>query len=89
MEDIQKSLLRARGRGDWLHHKVRRITSSEILPNQPPLLANPIQIRQMLDNLVGNAKKYTPMACRVFIPVSMQGNQIVLQIEDTGSGIES
>lgn len=52
-----------------------------------PLRANPIRIRQMLDNLVGNAIKYTPEGGRVRVAISMQENQIVIRVEDTGPGI--
>jgi len=52
-----------------------------------PLRANPIRIRQMLDNLIGNAIKYTPHSGRVHISLSMQNEQLVLRVEDTGPGI--
>lgn len=52
-----------------------------------PLRANPIRIRQMMDNLVGNAIKYTPASGRVGISLSMQKDQLVLRVEDTGPGI--
>jgi len=51
------------------------------------LRANPIRIRQMIDNLVGNAIKYTPAGGSVDISISMQEHQIILKIEDTGPGI--
>ena len=49
--------------------------------------ANPIRIRQMLDNLVGNAIKYTQPEGTVRVNMSMMGNQIILKVEDTGPGI--
>lgn len=49
--------------------------------------ANPIRIRQMLDNLVGNALKYTPEFGEIQVNMSMQENQIVIRVEDTGPGI--
>jgi PAS domain S-box-containing protein len=51
------------------------------------LRANPIRIRQMLDNLVGNAIKYTLPEGTVHVSMSMQGDQIILKVEDTGQGI--
>ena len=51
------------------------------------LRANPIRIRQMMDNLVGNAIKYTPAEGSVHVKMSMQDHQIILKIEDTGPGI--
>lgn len=52
-----------------------------------PLRANPIRIRQMIDNLVGNAVKYTPENGTIKVSLSMQENQVVLRITDSGPGI--
>ncbi|HEX8990155.1 MAG TPA: ATP-binding protein [Anaerolineales bacterium] len=53
----------------------------------PALRANPIRIRQMIDNLVGNAIKYTPPGGKVSIAVHSEGRQIILEVKDTGPGI--
>jgi PAS domain S-box-containing protein len=58
-----------------------------IAQNLKSLRANPIRIRQMLDNLVGNAIKYTPVDGSVDVSMSMQGDQIIIRVEDTGLGI--
>lgn len=60
---------------------------AEIANGLKPLRANPIRVRQMLDNLVGNAIKYTPEAGRIDVTMSMHENQIILKVEDTGPGI--
>jgi PAS domain S-box-containing protein len=52
-----------------------------------PLRANPIRIRQMLDNLLGNAIKYTPAEGNVNVSMAMEVDQIVIKIQDTGVGI--
>ncbi len=52
-----------------------------------PLRANPIRIRQMLDNLVGNAIKYTLDGGRIGVSMSMHDRQIILKVEDNGPGI--
>ncbi len=51
------------------------------------LRANPIRVRQMLDNLVGNAIKYTPNDGSIHVSMSMQDYQVILKVEDTGLGI--
>jgi len=51
--------------------------------------ANPIRIRQMVDNLVGNAIKYTPQGGSVHVSMSMQDQQVIFKVEDTGPGIPS
>jgi len=63
--------------------------SLDIAEDLKPLRANPIRIRQMLDNLVGNAIKYTPPDGSVRVSISMQVDQIVIKVQDTGMGIPS
>lgn len=66
----------------------KKITlSSNLSPVIPVLRANPIRIRQLLDNLVGNAIKYTPEGGKVEINVATQDQQIILNVKDTGPGI--
>ena len=60
---------------------------ADIAPDLKALRANPIRIRQMLDNLIGNAIKYTLPEGTVHVSMSMQENQIILKVEDTGQGI--
>jgi PAS domain S-box-containing protein len=59
----------------------------KVAENLPPLRANPIRIRQMLDNLIGNAIKYVPEAGRVFIGIYQESQQIILEVKDSGPGI--
>ena len=49
--------------------------------------ADPIRIRQMIDNLIGNAIKYTSNEGAIRVSISMQEHQIILKVEDTGPGI--
>lgn len=57
-------------------------------PNDvPKLRGNPIRLRQMLDNLIGNAIKYTPEGGNIAIQLQTQGDQVILRISDTGPGI--
>jgi two-component system NtrC family sensor kinase len=53
----------------------------------PPILGNPIRLRQMLNNLVTNAIKYTPNGGKIRIYARSEGGQIILQITDNGPGI--
>jgi signal transduction histidine kinase/DNA-binding NarL/FixJ family response regulator len=59
----------------------------KVAENLPSLRANPIRIRQMLDNLIGNAIKYVSEAGRVFIGIYQEDQQIILEVKDSGPGI--
>ncbi|MCL4528989.1 MAG: ATP-binding protein [Chloroflexi bacterium] len=61
--------------------------TQEIARNIPPLRANPIRIRQMIDNLIGNAIKYTPEEGEIRISLQTEDRQIIFQISDNGPGI--
>jgi two-component system NtrC family sensor kinase len=61
--------------------------ATEIAGDLKPLRANPIRIRQMVDNLVGNAIKYTPTGGAVTLRLNMQESQIILRVADSGPGI--
>lgn len=53
----------------------------------PPILANPVQMRQMIDNLLDNALKYTPAGGTINISGHLEKSQVILQIADNGIGI--
>jgi len=59
----------------------------EISDNLPPLRVNPIRIRQMIDNLIGNAIKYTPEGGQIHVVARAEDHQVILEVSDTGPGI--
>ena len=50
------------------------------------VLGDGARVRQVLDNLLGNACKFTPAGC-VTLHVRRDGERVVLRIEDSGIGI--
>jgi len=61
--------------------------TTELGEGLPGLRANPIRIRQMLDNLVGNAIKYTPESGSVHVSILSEDRQIILCVKDSGPGV--
>ncbi|HLF75292.1 MAG TPA: ATP-binding protein [Anaerolineales bacterium] len=68
--------------------KSKRIRiQTEIAQPLPVLRANPIRLRQVLDNVVGNAIKYSNTGGQVKIAIRSEGDQVILQVTDEGPGI--
>ena len=53
----------------------------------PPMHGNPIRLRQMLDNMVGNAIKYTPEGGDITVAIEVKEEQVILRISDNGPGV--
>ena len=53
----------------------------------PPIFANQIQIRQLLDNLITNACKYSPEETTINIETIVEQKQVIIRISDQGIGI--
>ncbi len=66
----------------------KKIQLTRNLPEKvPQLFGNPIQLRQMIDNLVDNGIKYTPEGGKVKFEIQVDGNQLILLVADSGCGI--
>ncbi len=61
--------------------------SVSIDPDIPVLRGNPIRLRQMVDNLLVNAVKYTPENGKVAVSLRREDSQVVFEVSDTGVGI--
>ncbi|HEX7393388.1 MAG TPA: ATP-binding protein [Anaerolineaceae bacterium] len=59
----------------------------DIPPNIPSIFANPIQMRQLVENLLDNAIKYTPIGGLITLRASLAQNQVIVQFMDSGIGI--
>ena len=60
---------------------------TEIISTLPALRANPVRLRQVLDNVVGNAIKYSYDQGEVSIFMRAEDSQIIVQVTDNGPGI--
>lgn len=69
-----------------IDNKSQKMTVT-IPEKMPDIFGNPIQLRQMADNLIDNAIKYTPVGGKVKVSLQLDGNQLIFQVADTGSGI--
>ncbi|WP_119069408.1 ATP-binding protein [Aggregatilinea lenta] len=53
----------------------------------PPVLGYPPRLKQLTNNLVENAIKYTPENGDIRVSIEQNGDFLVLRVEDTGIGI--
>ena len=60
---------------------------TEIAPKLPTVLGNPVRLRQLMGNLIGNAIKYTPAHGKITVHADAEEGQIIIQISDNGPGI--
>jgi signal transduction histidine kinase len=66
----------------------RGVTLEVFTLNDPPaLLGDSRSVKQILTNLVSNSLKFTTSGGRTDIRIGLRGRSIVLEVEDTGSGI--
>jgi PAS domain S-box-containing protein len=58
------------------------------VPQQPLRVQGDLtRLAQVFSNLVNNATKYTPFGGRIAVRASMDGDQVMVEVEDNGSGI--
>lgn len=58
------------------------------LAEEPLILrGNPIRLRQVFDNLIDNASKYTPSGGEIRVTAAQEDDVIIVQVSDTGFGI--
>lgn len=84
---VESILQYSLGLFDSLIQKKNLHLKQEVASGLPALRANPIRIRQMIDNLIGNAIKYTPEGGEIYIQLRAQDHQIIFEVADTGPGI--
>ena len=63
------------------------ILASDLAPGLPPIQADGERVLEVLENLVGNAIKFTPAGGTIVIGARAQGGELVLWVKDTGAGI--
>jgi CheY-like chemotaxis protein len=59
----------------------------DIVPDLPPLEADPKRLHQILNNVLSNAIKFTPEGGAVTLRCAADAGGIAIEVEDTGIGI--
>ncbi len=51
------------------------------------VFGDPTRLRQLVDNLLSNAIRYTPKGGQIRVSLQSENNQVIFQVQDTGPGI--
>jgi two-component system, OmpR family, sensor histidine kinase TctE len=74
---------------EWVERAIERGidigVDGEVVP--APVLGNPMLLREMLNNLLDNALRYTPRGGMVTARVRAHSQSVMLDVEDNGPGI--
>lgn len=65
------------------------VTLSVLVDADPQVYADPVRLRQVVGNLVGNAVRHTPAGGSVTISAGVADGQVTIAVADTGSGISA
>ena len=60
---------------------------AEIDENMPWILGDSTHLRRVFDNLVSNAFKFTPSGGHITLRLKALGNDVQIEVEDSGEGI--
>jgi signal transduction histidine kinase len=60
---------------------------AESEPDLPPVSGAPTYMRRVLDNLIGNAVKFTPAHGTITVRLRREEDRVALEVSDTGVGI--
>jgi two-component system NtrC family sensor kinase len=63
------------------------LTLSLLAPSSLMVHADAGRLRQVLENLLSNAMKYTPVGGEIIVDGAVQGDQVLFQVRDTGRGV--
>ncbi|MCC7641611.1 MULTISPECIES: PAS domain-containing hybrid sensor histidine kinase/response regulator [unclassified Janthinobacterium] len=65
------------------HHQLQVVLDEQALP----LEADPTRLAQVLGNLLNNAAKYTPTGGHISLRAVRDGNEVLIEVRDSGVGI--
>jgi CheY-like chemotaxis protein len=63
------------------------ILSSDLSPSLPPVRGDEERLLEVLENLIGNAVKFTPAGGSITVGAVARGDQVLIWVKDSGSGI--
>ncbi|HUF37464.1 MAG TPA: ATP-binding protein [Anaerolineales bacterium] len=71
----------------WAFDERDQEIALEIEEGIPPVFGSPVRLRQLINNLLENASKYSPPNGTVTLRARAEGDQVILEVCDNGIGI--
>ena len=71
-----------------IHHRQQTL-ALDLPPVLPHIMGDEVRLRQVLRNLLNNATKFTPEKGKITIRAKRNDNNLIVEVEDTGSGIDA
>ncbi|MCE1246746.1 MAG: GAF domain-containing protein [Firmicutes bacterium] len=68
--------------------KRHKIIEDDSVKSSPPVMADADQLEQILNNLVSNSIKYSPVGGDIIISTKSDGDFLTISVQDQGIGIE-
>jgi signal transduction histidine kinase len=59
----------------------------ELAPGLPPVQADEPRLHQVIDNLIGNAIKFSPYQATTVVRTRLEPDSVVFEVQDTGPGL--
>jgi two-component system sensor histidine kinase TctE len=75
------------GAEEWIYRAIGRGIDLGFDLHDAPVAGDPVSLRELLDNLIDNALRYTPTGGSVTVCTGYQAELPFLSVEDTGPGI--
>ncbi|HNC07566.1 MAG TPA: HAMP domain-containing sensor histidine kinase, partial [Anaerolineales bacterium] len=74
---------------DFLPQAEEKLQAFKVTSPAEPVFVqgDPLQLRQVFRNLIGNAIKYTPQGGRIQVKAKVEAEQVLVHVEDNGYGI--
>ncbi|MDD5287721.1 MAG: ATP-binding protein [Dehalococcoidales bacterium] len=67
----------------------KQILALDLPQRLPHIMGDEVRLRQVLRNILNNATKFTPESGKITIRARQDGDNLVVEIEDTGRGINA
>lgn len=85
--DVPATLESVVGLFQPLFEKKRIVSAIHVAPEVPVIAADVEKVRQVITNLLSNAYKFTPEGGSITVSSNVQGDAVVIYVQDSGIGI--